>query len=99
VHLLPYYLLLANSNKYFSPAVFHSQAHFGQQTRSTMDCTVACSNASSLPQSAYFVLVEMWFGEGGRMREVGRAFRGLALDELAAVKVFGFAGQQVFIDC
>jgi hypothetical protein len=33
------------------------------------------------------------------MREVGRAFRGLALDELAAVKVVGFASQQVFIDC
>jgi hypothetical protein len=31
------------------------------------------------------------------MREVGRAFRGLALDELAAMEIVGFASQQVFI--
>jgi hypothetical protein len=35
-------------------------------------------------------------GGGGRVREVGRAFRGLTL---AAMEIVGVASQQVFINC
>ena len=33
------------------------------------------------------------------MREVGRAFRPIALDELVAIDIVGFASQQVIFDC
>ena len=38
-------------------------------------------------------------GRGGRMREVGRAFWGLALDELVTIEFVDFVSQQVIFDC
>jgi hypothetical protein len=79
--------------------VFHSQTRFRQQTRSTMDCTVACPNALLCPSQHISNWRECGLGGGGRMREVGRAFRGIALDELVDMDVVGFASQQVIFDC